>query len=125
MKVLVTGGRDYKDYGVVAQELAKLKPDTIVQGGATGADHLARVWANANNVLCVTYPAQWKQHGKKAGYLRNKQMLEEEQPDLVLAFPGGKGTANMVKIATDNNTAVQLAPLPSEQLMIGAYALQS
>jgi hypothetical protein len=119
MKVLVTGGRDYKDYGVVSQALSALDVSALIEGGATGADLLARVWANANKIPYTTYPAQWGLFGKKAGYMRNLQMLIEGKPDLVLAFPGGKGTANMVKIATENGTPVQLAPLPSEQLMIG------
>jgi len=41
----------------------------------------------------------WKTHGKKAGILRNIYMLENSKPDTVLAFPGGKGTAHMIKIS--------------------------
>ncbi len=120
MKVLVCGGRDYKDYGFVAQELAKLNPTDIIQGGARGADHLARVWANAFHIPCISYVANWKLHGKKAGPIRNKQMIDEGKPDLVLAFPGGKGTASMVKIAKDANVTVREPAVSSEPIVIGA-----
>jgi hypothetical protein len=42
------------------------------------------------------YRADWAKHGRAAGPIRNKQMLEEGKPDLVVAFPGGQGTANMM-----------------------------
>jgi hypothetical protein len=42
------------------------------------------------------YPADWTRHGKAAGPKRNQLMLDKEKPDLVIAFPGGKGTADMV-----------------------------
>jgi UDP-N-acetylmuramoylalanine-D-glutamate ligase len=45
------------------------------------------------------YPADWKLHGKSAGHIRNQQMLDESKPDIVIAFPGGRGTANMIKRA--------------------------
>lgn len=37
--------------------------------------------------------------GKAAGPIRNQRMLDDGKPDRVLAFPGGRGTANMVKLA--------------------------
>jgi len=45
------------------------------------------------------YPALWEVHGKSAGFIRNKLMLEDGQPELVIAFPGGRGTSNMVSLA--------------------------
>lgn len=72
---------------------------TIIQGGAKGADTIAADFATVNWLSEEEYPADWEQHGKAAGFIRNKQMLEEGKPDLVIAFPGGKGTANMVELA--------------------------
>lgn len=75
---------------------------SIAQGGATGADTLARKWCEAPNfVQCRAYRAQWKKHGKAAGPIRNGHMLFEEQPDVVIAFPGGDGTADCVRQAHD------------------------
>jgi hypothetical protein len=105
MRVLVCGGRGYTDYTKVCEVLNGIweaygKPLTIIEGGARGADSLARVWSKANpSTVIETYPADWSTYGKSAGYIRNSQMLKEGKPDLVVAFPGGVGTAMMVKIA--------------------------
>lgn len=123
-KVLVCGGRDYDDKQKVYSVLDALggssigdrpnpswspRPDlVIIHGGANGADLLADSWATVNWVAVVEYKADWNTHGKKAGYLRNKQMLEEGKPDLVIAFPGGRGTNMMVKLAREANVAVEI-----------------
>jgi predicted Rossmann-fold nucleotide-binding protein len=69
---------------------------TIIQGGARGADAAAADWAVVNWTGFQQYDADWKKHGKSAGSIRNQKMLFESQPDLVVAFPGGRGTADMV-----------------------------
>lgn len=103
MRVLVCGGRDFEDYSAVDKVLEELNKKTpislIIQGGAKGADSLAWDWAYVNQFPCVRYPALWYKHGKAAGYIRNVQMLDEGKPDLVIAFPGGRGTAMMVELA--------------------------
>lgn len=71
----------------------------LCQGGALGADRLALFWAIAEGIPVMTYPARWKALGGRAGPERNARMLTEWKPDIVLAFPGGKGTADMVKRA--------------------------
>ena len=101
MRVLVCGGRDYKNKARVEQVLNYLpkKDLVIIQGNAPGADYLAKEWAKENNVECLSFPADWQQYGKRAGYIRNKQMLDEGKPDLVIAFPGGTGTNMMVTLS--------------------------
>lgn len=89
MRILVCGGRDFDDWGKLYDNLDDyLSPDLIIiQGGAKGADFLARVWAKHMGVEWHEYPADWMSHGKAAGHIRNKQMLDEGNPDLVIAFP--------------------------------------
>lgn len=103
MRVLVCGGRDFTDVFLLADKLAKLHGErpisTIIHGGARGADSLAETWAAYNDIDVEMYPADWKKHGRSAGPLRNAQMLLEGKPDLVVAFPGGRGTADMVSRA--------------------------
>lgn len=99
MRVLVCGGRDFDSWKLVHQTLREVAPSVVIQGGAAGADRLAAKWADVNGVPLITYPALWRQ-GKKAGPIRNEFMLSDSQPDLVVAFPGGKGTADMVRRAT-------------------------
>lgn len=78
---------------------------TIIHGGATGVDSIASDFANTHfcqeRYFCQEqcFPADWKQYGNSAGPIRNAKMLREGEPDLVVAFPGGKGTANMVRLA--------------------------
>jgi len=116
MRILVCGGRDYTGYHVLKTTIediideARLYNDgediVIIQGGACGADFLAKVcvldeWSLMVDpkVTLLEFPADWKTHGKAAGAIRNQQMLDEGKPDLVLAFPGGRGTADMVSRA--------------------------
>lgn len=111
MRILVCGGRDYaaKDTDEITFMYGELYKYTdgvwkddlvIIQGGARGADARAKEFAYNHGIHSVEYKADWDKHGKKAGYLRNKHMLEDGRPDLVVAFPGGKGTENMVALAT-------------------------
>lgn len=101
MKVLVCGGRDFDNFIPVDRELSKLKPSLVIEGGAKGADSLARDWAYMNFVPFLEHPANWPKYGNSAGPIRNVEMLNIYKPDLVVAFPGGKGTAHMVKIARE------------------------
>ena len=72
----------------------------VIQGGAKGADQLAREWGQKKRGVVVdTFPALWNKYPKAAGPIRNQVMLKESNPNGVIAFPGGKGTAHMVKIA--------------------------
>lgn len=104
MTVLVCGGRDYDDSKMVGHVLDSLNTNTtpitrLVHGDARGADTLCALWAASRRVSMKGYPAQWNVYGKRAGMIRNGEMLENETIDLVVAFPGGRGTADMVRRA--------------------------
>jgi hypothetical protein len=103
MKLLVCGGRHYRNGVHVRATLDAVhaeRPITVlVEGGADGADSLARAWAKALRIRFHTYRADWQKLGKAAGPERNARMLRESKPDLVLAFPGGRGTVNMLGLA--------------------------
>lgn len=114
MRVLVCGGRNYgmmsqgREVATAQEErlhavLDKLHVEAgitcIIEGGASGADHLAHAWAAKNRVDHEQYPADWESFGSFAGSRRNAQMLAEGRPDVVVAFPGGAGTRDMVKKA--------------------------
>lgn len=103
IRVLVCGGRHFDDaewlYAVLDSFDAYYDFTMLIEGAARGADTLARKWAEANNIPVRSFPADWKKHGKTAGPIRNQRMLDEGKPNLVIAFPGGLGTANMVNQA--------------------------
>ena len=80
----------------------------IIHGDANGADRLASQWAVDNGLKVEPYPADWAKQGRAAGPIRNKRMLEEGKPDLVVAFPGGRGTANMTKQAGEAGVPVMV-----------------
>jgi hypothetical protein len=100
LKILVCGGRDFSDYSLVREVLGRFEgPVELAHGGARGADSLAGAYAISCGWTVRSFPADWAKHGKSAGPIRNAQMLREFTPDLVVAFPGGKGTAHMVGIS--------------------------
>ncbi len=101
MRVLICGGRDYNDWQEFCWGLAGLlKVDSkIIHGGCTGADSLAAKYAEAYGHTQIVYRANWSEYGKSAGPKRNQLMLDDGKPDLVVAFPGGRGTADMVRRA--------------------------
>lgn len=121
-RVLVCGGRDYgkrwdehlSEIVVDTQAVHKLHaaladikvPENcslvIVHGAARGADSLAAAWAKSKHIRDMAFPADWS--GRSGGIDRNVRMLEEAEPDLVLAFPGGRGTAHMVSLARKTRT---------------------
>lgn len=106
LRILVCGGRDYTDQTVVFGTLDRLRAERgiacIIAGAAAGADRMAADWAHDRRVNLIKYPvspAAWRQHGKAAGPMRNATMLREGKPDAVVAFPGGRGTADMIRQA--------------------------
>jgi len=103
MRVLVCGGRYYDDWTFIVNVLdsvhARQPVTLLIEGGATGADSLARRWAIARGIEVATYRANWDRYEHRAVPIRNSQMLLKGRPDLVVAFKGGRGTAHMVTIA--------------------------
>ena len=108
MIVLVCGGRKYRDFETIATILDDKREDiqALVHGDADGADRLGGLWARTRGVPEIKIPAQWKFYGNSAGPLRNGWMLNFIPVDLVIAFPGGSGTANMVEQATEAGITV-------------------
>lgn len=112
MRVLVTGGRDFGNRELLFEILDRLHAThgftLLIHGDASGADRLAGEWGAARGVAVEAHPADWKKHGRAAGPIRNQKMLEEN-PELVVAFPGGRGTADMVTKAKRAGVEVFLA----------------
>lgn len=79
----------------------------IIHGAATGADEWAAKIAHNEGIPTCGFPARWDIQRKAAGPIRNKRMLDVAEPHLVVAFPGGRGTANMVKQAKARGIEVQ------------------
>lgn len=114
MRILVCGSRKFDNYILLSKTLTKIIWDTqdvtVIEGGAIGADFLARVWAKEWGFEYEEYPADWKTYGKAAGPIRNKQMLIEGKPDLVIAFlaKGSIGTKDMIKQSKEAKVEVKV-----------------
>lgn len=108
MRVLICGSRYWDDYDAVMTVIDHLIEQAtrfnarvvVIQGGAKGADSLACRAALERKLEVEQYDADWKTYGRSAGPIRNKRMLDEGKPSLVVAFSydlaNSKGTANMV-----------------------------
>jgi len=105
MRVIVCGGREFEDYDLVKTVLAAFRnlwgDFTVVSGAAHGADSLGERWARESELLVQRFPAQWDRHGKRAGYIRNQQMLDTlATGDAIVAFWNGasRGTQMMIEL---------------------------
>lgn len=96
----VTGGRDFNDSRAVYSALDRIRSTReirlMVVGDATGADSLAARWAEEGGVPHEVFRADWEKHGRAAGPMRNAAMVARGL-DGCVAFPGGRGTADMVR----------------------------
>lgn len=111
LRVLVTGGRDYANVEAVEhalREVGRLSDEDellCIHGGARGLDSIADQVALDLGWWVTIYPAEWKLHGKSAGPIRNRRMADTK-PDMCIAFPGGRGTADMVKVCEERGIPV-------------------
>lgn len=105
MRVLVCGGRDFFDKSTIFNVLSIFPISFLIHGDAPGADTLAGLWAKENGIPFKAYPLDRDRDGTRAGAIRNRKMLTESEPEWIIAFPGGPGTRNMLKIARANMKA--------------------
>jgi hypothetical protein len=108
MKVIVAGGRDFTNYALVEEaiKISGFEISQIVSGKAKGADTLGEVWALANNIPVEAFPADWSQHGRAAGPIRNRQMAEYADALIAIWDGESKGTANMIQQARNKKLNV-------------------
>ncbi|WP_013627348.1 DUF2493 domain-containing protein [Rubinisphaera brasiliensis] len=112
MRVLITGGRNFDNHELLETTLdavhASAPLSVLIHGAANGADTLAGEWASRNGIEVVACPADWKRYGRAAGPIRNRAMFDLA-PDLLVAFPGGKGTADMISAAEQKEIPIRHA----------------
>lgn len=126
-RLLVCGGRDYGyRYNQETKKKERYKPEidhiwhtldlvrsaisrplVVIEGEQRGVDLLAREWAEEKGLEVRGFPADWDRYQKRAGFIRNDQMLKEGNPHAVIAFPGGVGTRMMVSLARRNCVPVR------------------
>lgn len=100
MKVGVVGSRSFRDKALLfnlLDEIHRKTPITqIVSGGAQGADYLGECYAKERNIPVFIFKPDWKTHGRRAGFVRNKEIVLAS--DQVHAFWDGVsfGTKNTI-----------------------------
>ena len=115
-RVLICGDRNWVDIDLILRELSKIQQEVgvevVIEGEATGADSGGRFAAERLGIPVLKFPALWVKHGRSAGPIRNRQMLNEGKPTLVLAFhpfiENSKGTKDMVEVAIKAGVHVRI-----------------
>lgn len=111
-RLLVCGGRDFAAADLLTRVLDRAhegwRISALIHGDAPGADTLARLWAESRNVPHLPFPADWREHGRAAGPMRNQRMLDEGRPEIVIGFKGNRGTRDMLWRAQNAGLPVYL-----------------
>jgi SLOG family YspA-like protein len=117
-----TGGRTFADQIMFDDVMVRLLdmfgcPAKVVHGMAKGLDTMAAEWADRMAIPSIGVPADWATHGKAAGPIRNEDILVKYKPKRLVAFPGGRGTADMVarakKRGEDEIMVIEIKPTPA------------
>lgn len=116
---IICGGRDFHNRMVVWESLNRIYEshgpfEIIIHGAASGADTEAMFWGVKRGLKHMPFIANWELYGKRAGPVRNEKMIVDGRADGVIAFPGGKGTANMIKLADKYKLPVIIVTPPQE-----------
>jgi len=115
VRVLVCGSRHFHDQERINRELSSIRNiSEIIHGGAAGTDTCAGTFGRNNNIPVQRFRALWELYGRRAGPIRNRQMLREGKPDLVIAFlaPNSRGTKDMITAAKEANIPIQVINIP-------------
>jgi hypothetical protein len=109
MKVGVIGSRGFNDNEKLTQIMDEIEDvHLIVSGGAKGADLLGEKWANENGVETLIFKPNWSKYGKRAGFIRNEDIVKNS--DYIIAFWDGnsKGTENSINLAKKLNIPIKI-----------------
>jgi len=105
MKIAIVGSRTFDNYTLVEHTLSTYKQqiEVVVSGGARGADKLGEQWATENGIKTLIFKPDWTKYGKRAGILRNNDIIQNA--DYVIAFWDGqsKGTAHSISLCKTHN----------------------
>lgn len=106
-RCVICGSRGITDYELVKQAIAEsgFQITEVVSGTAAGVDSLGERWAEENHIPVTRMPANWEVYGKRAGYIRNKRMVEYVAPEgcVIAIWNGSSGTKHTIDLAGQHN----------------------
>ena len=118
-RVIIAGSRDFADYEHLSQTMDRLLSNVmktedivIICGKARGADTLGDRYAKEHGLEVQYFPAEWKKHGKSAGYIRNTEMAKNA--DALVAFwdKKSRGTKHMIETAKTYGLKIRVKYVP-------------
>jgi hypothetical protein len=113
MKIAIIGSRNFTNYKLLQEILEQYKPKItlVVSGAAKGADSLGEKWALENNIQTLIFPADWNQYGKRAGFIRNEDIIKN--CDYCVAFWDGesKGTKHSLSLCEKYTKPVKIVQI--------------
>lgn len=114
-KVIIAGSRNFNDYNLLREKMDfylsnrfGVQSIQIVSGTARGADRLGERYANERNLDIKRFPANWELHGRAAGYIRNKQMIEYADACVVFWDGSSRGTESTINLAKQYNLPLRI-----------------
>lgn len=98
MITIIAGCRGITDYPLVTEavKISGFDITEVVSGGAMGVDALGERWADENEIPIRRFPAYWKEYGKMAGPMRNKEMAKYAEALIAVWDGKSRGTSNMI-----------------------------
>ena len=108
MRVIIAGSRNIDNYDTVKEAIKKsgFEITTVISGGARGVDRLGEKYYYENNLKIQIFPADWNQHGKSAGYIRNKKMIDVADALIAVWDGQSKGTKHTINLANEKGIPV-------------------
>lgn len=102
MKLMISGSRYWTNEDIIKRVLLEVQPTEVIVGDANGADKITRKLCKRYGITYTVFKADWARHGRAAGPVRNRKMIDSK-PDILYAFPLGesKGTYNAIKLASE------------------------
>ena len=109
-KIIIAGSRHFTDYSFLVRKVEELNLNItqVLCGECYGADLLGKEWAMSKGIPVESYPADWDKYGKKAGYLRNKEMSVHGDELIAFYREGSKGTEIMIDLMQRANKPVHI-----------------
>ena len=110
----IVGSRTFNDYDKLKEEVDKfidendINVQQFVSGGANGADTLAEIYAKRKELPIIVLKPDWKKHGKSAGYLRNKDIINEATHCIAFPSKQGKGTQHSIELAKQKGIPIKI-----------------